>query len=824
MMALKNLVNYTVSEYRSCAAIAKKIVHLSVFLLIALTTNSQVFVDVADDLNVSAIPNSSLYGSGMSFYDFNEDGWDDLSFTMVDDSLIFYQNQGGTFEQLPSFIYGIGAVKHLVWVDYDNDGDMDIALTTFEGRYALYQNDGNFNFTNVSVEAGLLQATERYYGITFADYDRDGYLDFYVTCYEQLGDESDFSRLNHLYHNNGDGTFTNVTNQAGVGDGIRLSFKGVWFDYNMDGWPDLFVINDRIFQNSLYRNNGDGTFTDVSEEAGIQLGGQDPMTATVGDFDNDGDMDIFMTNTNSPFKRGQLLVNNGDGTFSQMAEEYGVDVFGWTWGAVWIDYDNDTDQDLYVAHGHPNLQITESPDFLLESFSGDFFVETSTQEMVGENDLRSYSIGRGDFNNDGYYDMAVLNRAPDDVNLWENTGGSNRFLKISLTGTVSNRKAIGSWIRVYVSGQQYTQYTMCGENYIGQNSQHHIFGLAGAEFVDSVEVEYVSGHIDTYYNLETNSHYYFTEGETYTVEISQQGPIYFCEGDSVVLDAGEHENYLWNTGHNARYLTVYESGFYTVQSQNQFGISVQSDSVWVYVSPQPFIDIVLNQPTCAGQSDGSIELQNLAGSVSGQFAWSNGYVGDQLDSIPAGSYSYVYTDSMGCVAEGEILLSQPLELSVLTFSTPETFGDDGSISIVVNGGTSPYTVYLNDIESGLINQNLSAGEYTVEVIDDNGCTFNEVVEVGIVVSDSQRFDFEWKIYPNPASAELKIHLVVPEKHNGINLSIYDLTGNLVQEVYLAHLLPGANLLPLRNLNPGVYVLTVLKNNEIEHVEQLIINY
>lgn len=795
---------------------------LACFLFSTLIATSQVFVDVAEDLNVSAIPYSLQYGSGMSFYDFNEDGWDDLSFTMVDDDLIFYQNQEGTFEQLSSFIYGVGEVKHLVWVDYDNDGDLDIALTTFENRYALYENDGNFNFTNVSIESGLLQASERYYGISFSDYDRDGYLDFYVTCYEQLGDESDFSKLNHLYHNNGDGTFTNVTIEAGVGDGIRLSFQGVWFDYDMDGWPDLFVINDRVFENSLYRNNGDGTFTDVSEEAGIQLGGQDPMTATVGDFDNDGDLDVFMTNTDSPFKRGQLLVNNGDGTFSQMAEEYGVDIYGWTWGAIWIDFDNDKDQDLYVVQGHPNLQIIESPDFLLQNMSGENFAEVSSQQMEGNNAKRSYSIGRGDFNNDGYYDMAVLNRAPDDVNLWQNSGGSNRFIKITLTGTVSNRKAIGSWIRVYIGGQQYTQYTMCGENYLGQNSQHHIFGLESVEYVDSVEVEYSLGHTDTYYNLESNSHYYFSEGETYSALISPLGSLNFCEGNSVVLDAGEHESYLWNTGHDSRYLEIDQSGFYTVLCQNEFGISTQSDTVWVSVEPEPFIDVELNQPSCAGYSDGSIFLENALGSNTGEFVWGDGLGGSLLDSIPAGNYSYQYTDSFGCSAADEVVLTEPAELSVFVTTEPETEGGDGAISLIINGGNPPYTVFLDEEEAGVVNTNLSVGNYLLEVFDNNGCAHSELIEVGTAVSSiSVQLD-NWRLFPNPASSGPQLRIDAPKKYTGADLIVFDLLGRVEQKHGGIVLLPGTNWLPVDNLRPGVYFISIYLKGELLFAERLIV--
>lgn len=720
---------------------------------------SQTYTDVAESLEISAIPNSLQYGSGMSFYDFDKDGWDDLSFTMVDDSLKFYRNVGGSFEQLPSFVYGEGRVKHLVWVDYDNDGDLDFGLTTFEGKYQLYQNDGNFNFTDVSEEVGLLSGEERYYGMTFADYDRDGDLDMYVTCYEQLGNEDYFSRLNHLYQNNGDGTFTNVTYEAGIDDGIRLSFKGVWFDYDMDGWPDLFVINDRIFKNSLYKNNGDGTFTDVSEEAGIQFGGQDPMTATVGDFDNDGDLDVYMTNTSAPLKRGQLLVNNGDGTFSQMAEDYGVDVFGWTWGAVWIDYDNDTDQDLYVAHGHPDLQNFNIQNFFLKNEGGLYFTDITNSIMTGGDYFRSYSTARGDIDNDGFYDIGVLNRAPHNVNLWHNSGNDHHFVKITLSGTASNIMAIGSWIRVYIDGMQYTQYTMCGENYIAQNSQHHIFGLGDATMVDSIQIEYVLGHTDTYYNLPADSSYYFTEGDTYSASIQATGSLTFCAGDSVTLDAGEHHQYSWNNGHNERYLTIHETGNYWVTTENEFGVVAHSDTVNITQVPQPFIEAEVNHPVCFGDSNGWISLENLEGVPPSEVIWDNGMSGAQIDSIPAGTYHYTFTDTNGCVSTNEVVLQQPMLLSVLIFTFPEANGNDGSISLVINGGESPYTILVDSLENDdTVIDGLQAGTYMITIIDGNGCIFSQEVEIQSTVSVAELRKEIYEIYPNPIESgrQLKI--------------------------------------------------------------------
>lgn len=808
-LAMRNL-SRSIFLYVAAARSFRTFVISAAFVFGFSPVSGQSFTDIAGAQGVSAIPNSLQYGSGMSFYDFNQDGWDDLSFTLVDDSCVFYINNLGTFQQVPAFVDGPGQTKHLVWVDYDNDGDLDIGRTTFEGHYSIFQNDGDFNFTDVSEDIGLGQGQERYYGMCFADYDRDGDLDFYVTCYEQLDEPNYYDKLNHLYQNNGDGTFDDVTTEAGVGDGIRLSFKGVWFDYDMDGWPDLFVINDRIFENSLYKNNGDGTFTDVSEEAGIQLGGQDPMTATVGDFDNDGDMDVYMTNTSAPAKRGQLLVNNGDGTFTQAAEEYGVDVFGWTWGAIWVDYDNDTDQDLYVAHGHPNLGNFDIDNFFLESAGGAFFTDASTLVMGEEDNTRSYSNARGDIDNDGFYDIAVLNRSPFDVNLWHNAGNDNHFIKFTLTGTASNVMAIGSWIRVYIDGMQFTQYTMCGENYIGQNSQHHIFGLGDATVVDSVKVEYVLGHTDTYYDLSADSSYHFTEGETYSAEIAAAGSLSLCAGDSVVLDAGQHEEYSWNTGHDGRFLTVFEAGQYWFTAQNAFGIAAQSDTVTVVVNPQPNVEPVVSPISCFGAGDGAVLLQNLSGVPVDSVSWSNGMTGATIDSLQAGSLNYTLWDANGCSTNGEILIQEPQALNVQVFSFPEVSGADGSISLIINGGVPPYEVFLDtmavdpDDISGL-----TAGDYTLAIVDANGCIFSQSVTIGSLVNirDLQLADVQ--VYPNPALVGGTVQVALPPGKPLEAIALVDTKGRIIRDFKDQSAANDRILINLQGLSAGAYRIAML---------------
>lgn len=761
---------------------------------------AQSYTNVAQLQGVSALPDPIEYGSGMSFYDFDNDGWDDLTFTMTDDSLVFYRNNQGSFELLNSFIYGHGEVKHVLWVDFNNDTHLDLAISSLMGIYKFYLNDGEFNFTDISVQAGLAQIVERNYGISFADYNKDGFLDFYVAVYGPNGNGNTFATMNHLYRNNGDGTFTDVTLEAGVGDGFKSSFQGTWFDYNNDGWVDLFIINDRIFENSLYENNGDGTFTDVSIQAGIGFSGEDPMTCTVGDFDNDGDLDVYLTNTDQG--PSLLLVNNDDGTFTQSSDLYNLDIVAWNWGAVWVDYNNNGFQDLYVSSGHWNENIEDN--FFFTNQNGINFSQ-APEIFEGNHNARSFAPTRGDINNDGYYDIAVLNEYPFDVFLWQNSGGTNNFIKITLQGTVSNYFAIGSWIRVYSGGQQYAQFTMCGENYVSQNSQHHIFGLGTNTIVDSIQIIFPNGHIDNYYNLAVNQSYHFIEGESYTASVSASGEVQFCDGDSVVLDAGNHFQVLWNTGEETNEISIYETGSYWFTATNEFGFSTQSDTIEVVVFPIP--DLLINQqnPLCFGDANGAASVVNVTGSQTLLISWSNGMIGENINNLDVGIYYFDYTDINGCGAQGFVQIQQPPELFAQLFPSPDFGNNDGSLLIIVNGGTPPYNVYLNGEEYSTSIFDLQYGTYQVLIEDFNLCTFETATIIDNLTTNNQIVEnSDLLLYPNPTSGLL----FVDSENIVINtIRVFDISGRLVLETATQK-----SPINLRGFKPGYYTIEFQNKN------------
>lgn len=761
--------------------------------LASVALPGQTFVNVAPDQGIDLLVQGDPFGNGLSFYDFDNDGWDDLSLAMRNDSLVFFRNENGSFVRSRSFVFGAAETRHVLWVDYDNDGDLDLTVTASQGTYRLYRNDGDLHFTDVSLEACLAQFNLTTYGASWADYDRDGDLDLYVCLYEYEGTEEDLPKMNHLYRNEGDGTFTDVTLAAGVGDGIRMSFQGVWIDYDKDGWQDLYVINDRWFANSMYRNNGDGTFTDVTLSTGTAVTEEEPMTATVGDFDNDDDLDIFMTNTGFFDNHAMLLVNNGDGTFTERAIEYGVATPVWAWGATWVDMDNDGWQDLYVATGVASGPIDANVPYHNEAGAG--FVE-APELFLGDHVARSFGVARGDFDNNGHYDIAVQNQDPYPPYLWQNQGSDNHHIKITLRGTASNRFAIGAWIRVYAGGNRYTQYTHCGENYVGQNSQHHIFGLGQLSHVDSVQVRYDRGHVDTYRDLAVDQHYHFTEGETYEAVITPLGATSSCEGASTTLDAGSHAGYLWNTGHTGRFLTVTSSGSYWALVDGPNGITVPTDTITVVFHPAPVISMTTSNPLCEGDATGSITLVNLSGIPAQEVTWNTSAIGASLTDLPAGEYAYLFVDVNGCSTTGSIALTEPPPLVIQTVITPVVEGDDGAIDVAVFGGVPPYTVLLDENEVGPSISGLSSGVYDLVVIDAHGCSIQEQVTVGDGTGIHGPGEPGPFLYPNPTDGPLTIRLGGVE----MSVTVTEPGGRVVLETTTNR------TIDMRGLAPGPYVV------------------
>lgn len=804
------------------------------FLVIVLNAKvaiAQSFVNIAPFQGIEHTVNSDIAigGSGVSFFDFDNDGWDDITFIQINDSIVFYKNVNGNFQLLPSFIYAPGENKQVLWVDYDNDGDFDIFLVPHLNSCRLFRNEGNLNFTDVTFEAGLFGLNSANYGVTFADYDKDGFLDFYLARYYNTPqDPLNPLYTNALYRNNGDGTFANVTVASGVGNGIQPSFMGIWIDVNHNGWPDLYVINDRVlWGNSLYLNNGDGTFTDITESSGAAMFGEDPMGATFADFDNDGDLDILCTNGGPPTKPIRVYVNQGDNTFLENGQALGIDVnitFHCTWGASWVDVDNDTFQDVYVTTGLLTSDASnEKRSFLFMSDSANVFVD-SQQMFLSDHLAASYSVAKGDINNDGFADLVVQNAKNFNSFIWLNQvdpGETNNFVKITLDGTVSNKMAIGSWVMLYANGNQYVHYSRCGENFVSQDSQHHIFGLGSATVIDSLIVEYPSGHVDHYYNLTVNQSYIFKEGETYNAHVNAN-ETFVCYGDSILLSSGNHAFVNWNTGSSDSDIYISEAGLYWFEAQNEFGITTYSDSVFIEVLPVPSISVYTENPLCFGDENGVIVVTNDLGTEALNIIWDNGMEGDSLNHLSAGNYLFEFTDINGCVQNGIAQLQQPDALFVQTFTTPDNGDEDGTISLVINGGIAPYTIYLNGELAMLSNENLPFGEYNIVVIDANNCSDTLIVTIDNLTSQlSHQDNNHYIIYPNPLPAGEKLYIDSPALTDNFSLEVIDISGKQILTNRKVDVSSNSTVLDLPNCAPGIYFLKINSADKYQNYKLII---
>jgi len=478
-----------------------------VFLFFFSTVNAQIsFEDVANEIGTAYSYGTSTWGGGVSFADFDNDGWDDLTFASEEGTEIYFlKNNDGIFNSISlNGISNTFKTKQVIWIDYDNDGDQDFFVTGFEGVNKFYKNDGDMNFTDISSTIGFFQTDLFTYGVSFADMDNDGDLDAFISNRDGVADD----QRNYLYRND-EGTYTDITASAGLSMSSHLSFCSIIFDYNNDGFQDIYISNDKPDNlNILYKNNGDGTFDDVSEYSGAGIG-INAMTTTIGDYNNDGWFDIYITNTP---EGNELLRNNGDGTFTNVAEATATTFNSVGWGAVFLDADSDGLLDLYVSSDFDgSVGSFLSAAFYHQQNNETFIIP----ENIGFQDdtRKSYTNAIGDIDNDGKPDIVVGNDIEPNF-LWANTTvNENNWLKVKLEGVISNRDGIGNTIEINIDGQSQYRYTLAGEGYLSQNSFYEFFGMGNATEVDYVKVTWTAtGEIEIINNIAANQAIIIKEG------------------------------------------------------------------------------------------------------------------------------------------------------------------------------------------------------------------------------------------------------------------------------------------------------------------------
>jgi len=519
------------------------------------------FTDVTAASGVKFVHNSGragkkwlpeTMGSGCAFVDVDGDGWPDIVLINGKDwtprghrstAALYRNNRNGTFTDITAGsgldieIYGLGVAV----ADYDNDGRDDLYITALDGDH-LFHNEGGGKFRDVTRESGIHNAAFPASAVWF-DYDRDGKVDLFVANYVQWSPESDLwcsldgatksyctpesykGSSSRLYRNLGGGKFEDVTEKARLYDPSSKSLGVVVFDYDNDGWPDLFVANDTQ-PNKLYRNNGNGTFTDEGLRAGVAFGedgvARGAMGVDAADYDRSGRMHLLVGNFSNQMLG--LYHNEGNGLFVDEAPRSTVgraSLLSLTFGCFFFDYDLDGWPDILAANGHieeeigrvqPRIQFKEAP-LLFHNLGNGKFEDAS--KSAGPDFARPL-VARGaayaDFDHDGDLDLLINNNHGPAV-LYRNDGGNrNHWLRVKLAGTRSNRDGIGAVVKIETASGRQTQMMHSGSSYCSESELVLTFGLGQDAKASAVEVQWPSGAKERLANIAANQAVTIEEG------------------------------------------------------------------------------------------------------------------------------------------------------------------------------------------------------------------------------------------------------------------------------------------------------------------------
>jgi photosystem II stability/assembly factor-like uncharacterized protein len=451
------------------------------------------------------IVNNEGTSFGNSWGDYDNDGDLDLFVANGGNNFLYANNGDGIFTKITSgaIVNDGGNSRAGTWGDYDNDGDLDLFVANGADGDAennfLYRNNGNATFTKIT-QGAIVNDGGPSISAAWGDYDNDGDLDLFV---------ANKAANNYLYQNNGGGTFTKITAGAVVND-VGISYGCSWVDYDDDGDLDLFVVNGDGDNNFLYRNNGNGTFAKITTSAIIFNEGGNPRGHSWGDYDNDGDLDLFVANCCGI--NNFLYANNGDGTFTKIIDRDVVNDGGNSHGSGWGDYDNDGDLDLFVANASSRKNA-------LYANNGDgAFTKITTGAIVNDN-ANTFACTWSDYDNDGDLDLFDANDNENNI-LYRNNGNSNHWINVKCTGTVSNTSAIGAKVRVktIIQGRAIWQLQEISAQtgWGSQNSLNVEFGLGDATVIDSLKIEWPSRIVHFFTNLQANQFIEIREDSTLT--------------------------------------------------------------------------------------------------------------------------------------------------------------------------------------------------------------------------------------------------------------------------------------------------------------------
>jgi hypothetical protein len=525
------------------------------------------FTDVAEKAGLTTFRNTcgtlvkdylvETMNGGVAIFDYNNDGLMDIllvngsTFQLLDDpklprtmSRLFRNNRDGTFTDVTrqSGLINTGWGQGVAAADYDNDGYVDVFITNF-GTNALFHNNGDGTFTNVTHEAGV-EGGNWSSGCAWGDFDGDGRLDLYVARYVDFDraiipppGEAKYCLYRGVpvccgplgltglpdlyYHNEGNGKFREVSNDVGIRDSDKAFGLGAaTLDFDNDGFLDIYVANDSE-PNFLWRNKGNGTFEEVAMEAGCAVTAdgrpQSSMGVAVGDYNNDGWMDIYTTSFSEDYN---TLYRNSKGVFDDVTFEAGLgtDFSKLTLGTGFLDFDNDGWLDLFLANGHlyPQAEMAGNSYFqhnhLWHNLRNGRFELLPESQSGFTQAWSSRGAAFGDLANSGRV-WVVVNNIDQVPFLYEPSGTAGNWVRIRLTGTRSNRSAIGARVRVTTGELTQTNEVRSGESYLCSSDIRLHFGLGQAKSIDQLEIRWPDRQVEKYERLAVNREYAFREGD-----------------------------------------------------------------------------------------------------------------------------------------------------------------------------------------------------------------------------------------------------------------------------------------------------------------------
>jgi len=484
-----------------------RLLSLPTALMVALTCGSShsfgqgvpTFVDVGTSAGLLAEGQHHAVAIG----DFDNDGWEDIYVGSKFAPNALYRNNGDmsfTDVAAEAGVADQGFTNAAIWLDFDNDGDLDLATGNgFGGSNPVpnrfYVNQGDGTFVDMA-EAYGMNSTLMCRSLHAADFDNDGFTDLYVV---------NINNVNHFYKNDGGTGFTNVYQQTGTLD-TGVGMGSIFFDYDNDGDQDLYLTHDANQTNKLYRNQGDGSFINLAFFAGLNYQGN-CMGVDVADINHDGWLDLYITD----LYPSAMFLNECDGSFEDISVPSGTSDSGMTWGCVFFDYDHDGEWDLYIVNDY---QFAPLPNILYHGNGDNTFTPVSGGDATLEHTYSDYGLAMGDLDRDGDLDLVIAtpkSGTQPGLGLLRNDASNGHWLQVKLQGTLSNRDAVGARATLYFNGKVRMDEVNIGQGYSGASTLDLHWGLGESTAVDSLVVAWPNGESSSYEGLSVDTRHVLTQ-------------------------------------------------------------------------------------------------------------------------------------------------------------------------------------------------------------------------------------------------------------------------------------------------------------------------